>query len=94
MVKDVLGDAAAATGSAITLENDARSTLKAICLSDLANGGRGVRNKIEAHLVNPLARALFDAAPLRNGPILIQNIEYEPGGTTTLLLAVGRADAA
>lgn len=94
MVEDVLGDAAAASGSAITLGSSVRSTLKAICLADLSNGGRGVRNKIEAHLVNPLARALFDAAPPGDGPVLIQEIEYEPGGTTTLLLALGRADAA
>jgi hypothetical protein len=30
--------------------------------SVLSNGGRGIRNKVEAHLVNPLARALFGLA--------------------------------
>jgi ATP-dependent Clp protease ATP-binding subunit ClpA len=94
MVDDVLGDAGAASSSAITLGSGVRSTLKAICLEDLSNGGRGVRNKIEAHLVNPLARALFDAAPPADSSILIQEIEYEPGGTTTLLLALDKADAA
>ena len=29
------------------------------CTSDLSNGGRGIRNMLEAHLVNPLARTLF-----------------------------------
>jgi len=38
----------------------ARAALGAACLKDLSNGGRGVRNQVEANLVNPLARALFD----------------------------------
>jgi energy-coupling factor transporter ATP-binding protein EcfA2 len=33
--------------------------LKAWCISDLSNGGRGIGNQIEACLINPLARALF-----------------------------------
>src|SRR5690606_24531335 len=35
------------------------------CLADLSNGGRGIRYQIEAHLVNPVSRALFaaDARP-------------------------------
>lgn len=37
-----------------------RQTLHALCLRDLSNGGRGIRNQLEAHLLNPLARALFD----------------------------------
>jgi ATP-dependent Clp protease ATP-binding subunit ClpA len=39
----------------------ALSELRSLCLSDLSNGGRGIRNQLEAHFVNPLARALFDA---------------------------------
>ena len=27
---------------------------------DLSNGGRGIRNQLEARLLNPLSRALFD----------------------------------
>ncbi|WP_165948200.1 hypothetical protein, partial [Pseudomonas aeruginosa] len=29
-------------------------------LGDLSNGGRGIRNQLEARLLNPLSRALFD----------------------------------
>jgi len=46
-IVDVCGDAALAQ-------------LMALCLADLSNGGRGIRNKVEAHLINPLARTLFD----------------------------------
>jgi ATP-dependent Clp protease ATP-binding subunit ClpA len=38
----------------------ARAHLEARCLADLSNGGRGIRNQLEAVLVNPLARQLFD----------------------------------
>jgi energy-coupling factor transporter ATP-binding protein EcfA2 len=61
MVDDVLRDAMPADGAGISMSAEARKTLRAICLADLSNGGRGIRNKVETHLVNPLARALFDS---------------------------------
>ena len=48
-------------GISITLAPRAHEALAQVCLEDLSNGGRGIRNKVELHLVNPLARALFDA---------------------------------
>jgi ATP-dependent Clp protease ATP-binding subunit ClpA len=39
---------------------EAMDALRTICLADLSNGGRGIRNQLEAHFLNPLARALFD----------------------------------
>lgn len=47
-------------GFAVTLEPPALAHLEAECLRDLSNGGRGIRNQLEARLVNPLARQLFD----------------------------------
>ena len=44
--------------------------------------GRGIRNKLEAHLVNPLARALFDQPP--TGPVAIARLET--GAVTSLVL--------
>jgi ATP-dependent Clp protease ATP-binding subunit ClpA len=46
---------------AIQINDGARSELRKLCLADLSNGGRGIRNQVEAHLVNPLARAIFDS---------------------------------
>jgi ATP-dependent Clp protease ATP-binding subunit ClpB len=40
--------------------------LREACIGDLAFGGRGIGNQVEALLVNPLARALFDN-PLPRG---------------------------
>ncbi|MGW8465928.1 AAA family ATPase [Pseudomonas sp. CLCA07] len=44
----------------IELTTQARQTLQSLCLQDLSNGGRGIRNQLEARLLNPLSRALFD----------------------------------
>lgn len=45
---------------AISFSEAALESLKGLCLSDLTNGGRGIRNQLEAHFLNPLARELFD----------------------------------
>lgn len=52
-------------GYVVKLDESARIYLKDQCLRDLSNGGRGIRNQLEAQLVNPLARQIFDqdAAP-------------------------------
>jgi energy-coupling factor transporter ATP-binding protein EcfA2 len=47
-------------GFAITLDASVLSHLQSECLRDLSNGGRGIRNQLEARLVNPLSRQLFD----------------------------------
>lgn len=60
---------------------DALNSLRELCTADLANGGRGIRNKIEAHLINPLARALFERE--NAGPVRIRSIER---GTSTVLV--------
>ncbi|WP_415755582.1 AAA family ATPase [Pseudomonas leptonychotis] len=38
----------------------ALQVLHDLCLQDMSNGGRGIRNQLEARLLNPLSRALFD----------------------------------
>lgn len=44
----------------VELSPQARQGLRTLCLHDLSNGGRGIRNQLEARLLNPLSRALFD----------------------------------
>lgn len=44
----------------VTISETALHALRQLCLADLSNGGRGIRNHLEAHLVNPLSRVLFD----------------------------------
>ena len=82
MVEGVLRDASAA-GYSVTIGKEAKETLRRLCTADLSNGGRGIRNMIEAHLINPLARALFDS-DIR-GPVEITAVR--PGPVTELEVA-------
>jgi ATP-dependent Clp protease ATP-binding subunit ClpA len=61
----------------IELAAAARQTLHDLCLRDLSNGGRGIRNQLEAHLLNPLARALFDQDAQAGEQFVIQALNAE-----------------
>lgn len=74
IVTTILNDLAE-QGFKISLAEGARFTLGAACLKDLSNGGRGIRNQIEAHLINPLARSLFDAAAKPGDSFEVHSIE-------------------
>jgi ATP-dependent Clp protease ATP-binding subunit ClpA len=81
MVKSVLDDAAA-SGHQVSIAPEAMRSLRQLCTADLANGGRGIRNKIEVHLINPLARGLFDRE--REGPVVIRSVDA--GAVTSLVM--------
>ncbi len=81
MVEGALRDAATA-GYQVTLSEVARTSLQELCVADLSNGGRGIRNKLETHLLNPLARALFEQEG--EGPFVVRTLA--PGVVTTLEL--------
>lgn len=68
-------------GYHVSVSKEAAHSLRELCLSDLTNGGRGIRNQVEAHLTNPLSRALFDAGET-NGSFEI--VRIVPGTTTSL----------
>lgn len=57
----------------ITLSPQARESLKVLCTGDFFDGGRGIANRIETHLINPLARHLFTAGT--NASLCIDGIE-------------------
>lgn len=82
MLEGVLKDAEEA-GYRVTISAAARMALEALCVEDLSNGGRGIRNKIETHLVNPLARALFEQDG--SGPFEVRSVT--PGTVTSLEIA-------
>ncbi|MGH9893515.1 MAG: AAA family ATPase, partial [bacterium] len=44
----------------VSVSSESMTSLRQLCLMDLSNGGRGIRNQVESHLLNPLARKLFD----------------------------------
>ncbi len=79
---DALLREAAKSGHRVAIAPEAREALRELCVADLSNGGRGVRNKLEVHLTNPLARALFDRDG--EGPVVVRRVE--PGAITRLHL--------
>nr|WP_282440966.1 AAA family ATPase [Novosphingobium sp. SG919] len=81
MVRSVCADAESA-GQSIEISTEALEALRALCIADLSNGGRGIRNKIEAHLINPLARALFERDG--EGPVRITKLVHDASTTLTL----------
>lgn len=70
MLASILDDLKA-KGYAVTLDEAARAHLKAECLRDLSNGGRGIRNQLETLLINPLSRQLFDDDVQPGEPFLL-----------------------
>ncbi|UIJ82988.1 AAA family ATPase [Rhizobium leguminosarum] len=70
-------------GFDISITDKAKTVLKEMCLRDLSNGGRGVRNMVEAHLANPLSRALFDTGEV-GGAFRVE--ELSTGAVTSITL--------
>jgi ATP-dependent Clp protease ATP-binding subunit ClpA len=84
MVDDILADISVTPGIAVTMDRESRERLRQLCLADLSNGGRGIRNKVETNLLNPLARAIFDADARSGGRFEIRGLQQ--GATTMLTL--------
>jgi hypothetical protein len=59
----------------VSMSPQAMANLRKLCLSDLSNGGRGIRNQVEANLLNPLARALFDADAVPGNEYVVSSLQ-------------------
>ena len=77
MVARIITAAETDNGYCIALTPPAFADLEALCLADLSNGGRGIRNKLEAHFINPLARSLFDASAPPGANLEIRRITHD-----------------
>lgn len=62
---------------AITITDEAYDQLRCAALADLSNGGRGVGNQVEALLINPLSRWLFDHGVIANAKVSITAFDTE-----------------
>lgn len=71
-------------GVQVTLSDQALARLREICIQDHLEGGRGIANRIETHLLNPLARKMFDIGPNR-ATLRVEDV-CEDHGSTILLL--------
>ncbi|MCC8365721.1 ATP-dependent Clp protease ATP-binding subunit [Xenorhabdus sp. PB61.4] len=86
MVSNILRDLEK-QGLFITIADTVITILKSRCLADLSNGGRGIRNQLEIHLINPLSRAVFDLNECANKSFCIEQIALgETGEITTVQL--------
>ena len=61
----------------ITITDEAYEQLSAAALADLSNGGRGVGNQVEALLINPLSRWLFDNSVMSDADVVIERFDVE-----------------
>ena len=59
----------------VTVTDEAYAELSAAALADLSNGGRGVGNQVEALLINPLSRWLFDNAVTGDADVTIEHFD-------------------
>lgn len=82
MLDSILKNVRATQQVEVVLSNDARNELRTLCLTDLSNGGRGIRNQLESRFVNPLARTLFDAEAAPGSRVEVLHVQH--GVTTTL----------
>ncbi|WP_062212894.1 AAA family ATPase [Streptomyces sp. NBRC 109706] len=73
----------------LRLDPEARQRLTRRCTAQLDNGGRGIGNELETALVNPLARALFDAGDLpERSVVTVTSVDERPDGTVRLQLDI------
>lgn len=84
MLNAVLAQAAAVQGVGVEVAPAVRAELQRRCTGDLRLGGRGIGNELERHLVNPLARALFNRAPA-DGRLLVAGLSDDERATSVLL---------
>ncbi|MFI0771260.1 AAA family ATPase [Streptomyces sp. NPDC021218] len=82
-------------GVHLRLSDEAHRALSAYCTADVDNGGRGIGMLLETHLINPLARALFDQERLAGTAVTVTGVRPAGDGTVALDLRVvhtGNAD--
>jgi hypothetical protein len=66
----------------IQIDPRALDALRAHCVRDLSNGGRGIRNFVEAAFVNPLARLVFETDVQPGSSLAIARVSVGPTGVT------------
>lgn len=85
MVSNILARLADRQKINVTLSEGVGDVLLEHCIRDLSNGGRGIGNQLEAWLINPLARALFDNN-VKEGALVTVTAVEEVNGVPTVRL--------
>ena len=61
----------------LSLTDEAYHQLQEAALEDLSNGGRGIGNQVEALLINPLARWLFDHGVTGDAAVTVEDFDVQ-----------------
>jgi len=69
------------------LPDEVRTRLRDACIRDLANGGRGIGNRLESMFVNPLSRALFRFPLAGRTRVTVRDVVEDANRVTTVDLA-------
>jgi len=75
MVRKVVTAVRDEHGIEVRFSDHAMRRLEELCTYDLFDGGRGIGNRLETVLVNPLARLLFQMGENPSGEVVISEIE-------------------
>ena len=59
----------------LVIPDESYQQLSDAALADLTNGGRGIGNQVEALLINPLSRYLFDSGIIENATVTVDAFE-------------------
>jgi hypothetical protein len=78
-------------GTQIEIGEEARAKLRALCIHDYFDGGRGIGNRIETHFINPLARHLFEREDFSD--LRVVDLVTERDTTTLVFGDPGTGDA-
>ncbi|MBY8976782.1 ATP-dependent Clp protease ATP-binding subunit [Rhodobacteraceae bacterium NNCM2] len=70
-------------GVELELSDAAREELMALCTFELIDGGRGIANRVESNLINPLARMLFEKSGIER--LYISAIQNDEGKVTLIV---------
>jgi ATP-dependent Clp protease ATP-binding subunit ClpA len=75
MLKNILSKLEDDYKITLILKEDVLEKIKQVSCSDLSMGGRGVGNKMEEALVNPLSNMLFEMLPQEGAKVIVESIE-------------------
>jgi hypothetical protein len=75
MLSNILTRVQVELGIDLSLSNDVVDAVRGHCTSDLSNGGRGIGNRLETVLINPLSRELFGRNVVQEAKIQVSSLE-------------------
>jgi ATP-dependent Clp protease ATP-binding subunit ClpB len=78
-------------GVDISFSEEALSVLEDLCTHDLFNGGRGIGNRVESTLINPLSRLLFERTDKSQDKLRITQIVHEDGNVKSICVSPSEA---